>query len=127
MLREGGTDWSREIRIPDRPPPPAVISLTTIQATVMPAEAQGLEPPADPPEPAPGERGMTGENSGPLDNQRTHACAADRPPGRQPSSAHYGHTLLHPASLIPAGTGRQPVTKTIHGQSPTPDLSEPSR
>jgi hypothetical protein len=46
VLREGGANWSREIRIPHQPPP-TVIAVTTIRPIVPPAGAQRLEAPAD--------------------------------------------------------------------------------
>lgn len=56
VIREGGTDWSREIRIPDRPPPPVVTSVTTIRVIITAAEAHRLEaPPVGQPERPQGE------------------------------------------------------------------------
>jgi hypothetical protein len=52
VLREGGPDWHREVSIPDRPPPPAVIGLASIQPVVMPPRPPQIEEP-------PGQSGET--------------------------------------------------------------------
>jgi hypothetical protein len=54
VLREGGTDWYREINIPDQPPP-ALISLTTANPTIMDPGCQQPEAPLAQPGSASGE------------------------------------------------------------------------
>jgi hypothetical protein len=46
LLREGGSEWSREIRMPDAPPPPTAISVAAIPPTIRPPADPQLDPPA---------------------------------------------------------------------------------
>jgi hypothetical protein len=46
VLREGGPDWSREIRTPDAPSPSTVISVAAIPPAITAPAVPRLEPPA---------------------------------------------------------------------------------
>jgi hypothetical protein len=56
--------------------------------------------------PLPGRR----HRASPLDNQRIHTGAADRPCGSKPRGPRpdHHHPLIHPASVTASGTVRQP-------------------
>lgn len=54
LLREGGPDWSREIRMPDAPPT-TVISVSGISPGIRPPVIPQLEPPSGQPNGAAGE------------------------------------------------------------------------
>lgn len=49
MLREGGPDWSREIRMPDGPSPTTVVSVAGIPPETRPLIIPQLEPSAGQP------------------------------------------------------------------------------